>query len=78
MSAGVAPGFVDNLRLLRSATHVDAGIESGAPTVASAEDTYLDREESRTLYNAIDALPSGSAKVIRARLDGLTFDQIAE
>lgn len=77
-AAGVAPGYVDNLRLLRSATHLDAGLESGAPTVASAEDTYLARHERRTLYDAIDALPSDPAKVIRARLDGLTIDQIAE
>ncbi|MBU4556260.1 MAG: hypothetical protein KJ747_05260, partial [Actinobacteria bacterium] len=32
----------------------------------------------RTLYDAIDELPSGPAEAIRARLDGLTFDQIAE
>lgn len=77
-AAGLAPGFVDNLRLLRSATPLDVGSESVGPTVASAEDIYLARHERRTLYDAIDELPSGPAEAIRARLDGLTFDQIAE
>lgn len=78
-AAGLPPRLVDNLRLLRNATQLDAGIEvSGTPTSASAEDIYLADQESRALYEAIAELPSRPAQAIRARLDGLTFAEIAE
>jgi RNA polymerase sigma factor (sigma-70 family) len=77
-AAGLAPAVVDNLRLIRGTTTLDERSIPYGPTADSAEDTYLGQLDRRSLYAAIDTLGRDQRAAVRARLDGLSIDQIAE
>jgi len=77
-AAGLAPAVVDNLRLIRGTTTLDERSIPYGPTADSAEDTYLGQLDRSSLYAAIDTLGRDQRAAVRARLDGLSIDQIAE